>query len=146
MSAIVNEEQLTSPQESQYVAYSVVQLLQAVLPSGGTTSPVQSRHDAQNSPDASPDTQEARNDVANSEECDSVRESAGADLWDLAQSEEPARVAIDNMALDILPRVVTHAVEHHQFRIAELLLGALANIMCHSSLAQVVNLHARHGI
>ena len=67
-----------------------------------------------------------------------AREQAGSELWDATRSEGPATIAVANSGLDIIPQVVLHAISHQQLRLAELLLGALANILCHSRLAKLV--------
>lgn len=67
-----------------------------------------------------------------------AREQAGSELWDATQSEGPATIAVANSGLDIIPQVVLHAISHQQLRLAELLLGALANILCHSRMAELV--------
>lgn len=68
-----------------------------------------------------------------------AREQAGCDLWDITSSEEPARVAVQLAALEILPKVAAEALEQSQSRLTELLIGALANILCHSTLAEQVS-------
>ena len=68
-----------------------------------------------------------------------LREQAGCDLWDMTRAEEPARVAVQYAALEILPKVAMEALSHNQPRMAELLTGALANILCHSTLAEQVS-------
>jgi len=70
-----------------------------------------------------------------------AREQAASDLWDATQSEGPATIAVANSGLDIIPQVVVHAISHQQLRLAELLLGALANILCHTCLAELVIKH-----
>ena len=68
-----------------------------------------------------------------------AREQAGCDLWDMTSSEGPARVAVQHAALEILPRVATEALSQNQSRVVELLIGALANILCHRDLAEQVS-------
>lgn len=68
-----------------------------------------------------------------------AREQAGCDLWDMTSSEGPARVAVQHAALEILPKVATEALSQNQSRVAELLIGALANILCHHTLAEQVS-------
>lgn len=68
-----------------------------------------------------------------------AREQAGCDLWDMTSSEGPARVAVQHAALEMLPKVATEAISHGQSRVAELLIGALANILCHRTLAEQVS-------
>ncbi len=68
-----------------------------------------------------------------------AREEAASSLWDVTQSERPASIAVDHAALDILPRVLLHAIAHDQLRLAELLMGSLANILCHPPLAKLVS-------
>lgn len=70
-----------------------------------------------------------------------LREQAGCDLWDMTRAEGPARVAVRHAALEILPKVAMEALSHNQPRMAELLTGALANILCHSTLAEQVSCH-----
>lgn len=68
-----------------------------------------------------------------------AREQAGCDLWDMTSSEGPARVAVQHAALEILPKVATEAITQGQSRVAELTIGALANILCHRTLAEQVS-------
>lgn len=68
-----------------------------------------------------------------------LREQAGCDLWDMTRAEGPARIAVQHAALEILPKVAMEALSHNQPRMAELLTGALANILCHSTLAEQVS-------
>ena len=72
-----------------------------------------------------------------------LREQAGCDLWDMTRAGETARVAVQHAALEILPKVAMEAVSHNQPRMAELLTGALANILCHSTPAEQVSRNAR---
>ena len=67
-----------------------------------------------------------------------AREKAGCDLWDVTSSEGPARAAVQLAALEILPKVAMEALNQNQSRVAELMIGALANILCHGTLAEQV--------
>ncbi len=118
-------------QAVQGVNFNVITLLQRVLPQPKTTTSAR-------------DSLHVASDSLNSlREDDTVcqldaREQAGSDLWDATQSEGPATIAVANSGLAIIPQVVLHAISHQQLRLAELLLGALANILCHSRLAELV--------
>ena len=114
-------------QAVQGVTPNVITLLQRVLPQSKTTTPAHSPHYASAS----------LNRLQEDGQLD-AREQAGSDLWDSTQSEGPATIAVANSGLEIIPQVVLHAISHQQHRLAELLLGALANILCHSRLAEVV--------
>ncbi|DBA97256.1 TPA: hypothetical protein ACH3X1_015004 [Trebouxia sp. C0004] len=116
----------------QGVTPSVIALLQRVLPRQpeATTTAHASLHLASDSLDRlQKDGQISQLDA---------REQAGSDLWDATQSEGPATIAVANSGLDIITQVVLHAISHQQLRLAELLLGALANILCHERLAELV--------
>lgn len=115
-------------QAVQGVTPNVITLLQGVLPPPKTTTP------AHDSPHIASDS---LNRLQQDGQLD-AREQAGSDLWDSTQSEGPATIAVANSGLEIIPQVVLHAISHQQLRLAELLLGALANILCHSRLAEVV--------
>ncbi|KAL3133077.1 hypothetical protein ABBQ38_006979 [Trebouxia sp. C0009 RCD-2024] len=65
-----------------------------------------------------------------------AREQAGCHLWDMTSSVEAASIAVQHAALNILPKVVMEALGQNQSRLAELLAGALANILCHHTLAE----------
>ena len=67
------------------------------------------------------------------------REQAGCQLWDITISEEPARIAVQHAALVILPQVADEALRQGQTRMAELLIGSMANIMCHCTMADQVS-------
>lgn len=67
-----------------------------------------------------------------------AREQAGCHLWDMTSSVEAASIAVQHAALNILPKVVMEALGQNQSRLAELLAGALANILCHHTLAEQV--------
>ena len=73
------------------------------------------------------------------QESSEAREQAACDLCDVTQSEGPASIAVEHSGLQILPSVLIHAIAHRQTRIAELLMGSLANILCHPPLADLVN-------
>ena len=68
-----------------------------------------------------------------------AREQAGCHLWDMTSSEEAASVAVQHAALEIMPKVMTEALSQNQPRLAELLAGALANVLCHRALAEQVS-------
>ena len=115
----------------QGVNSNVITLLQRVLPQPKTTE------SARDSLHAASDSLNRLQDDGTICQLD-AREQAGSDLWDATQSEGPATTAVANSGLDIIPQVVLHAISHQQLRLAELLLGALANILCHSRLAKLV--------
>ena len=114
------------------VAPIVIVLLQRVLPNRGVPSSNATRADV--SPQAERSS-EPQDDNAFALE---ARETAATYLWDITQSDHPATIAVQNSALKILPEVVLHAISHQQPRLAELLLGSLANILCHPTLAELV--------
>ena len=74
-----------------------------------------------------------------------TREEAGCHLWDMTSSEESARIALQHGALEILPEVVLEALSSAQARIAELLIGSMANIVCHRTLAGLVSSRSGQG-
>ena len=116
----------------QGVTPNVITLLQRVLPrQPKTTAP------ADASPQVSSDSLNRLQEDGQIFQLD-AREQAGSDLWDATQSEGAATIAVANSGLDIIPQVVLHAISQQQLRLAELLLGALANILCHSRLAELV--------
>ncbi|KAL0023032.1 hypothetical protein WJX79_002393 [Trebouxia sp. C0005] len=117
-------------QAVQGVTPNVITLLQRVLPQ---PKPTVSAH---HSPQVASDSLNRLHEDGQRCQLD-AREQAGSVLWDTTQSEGPATIAVANSGLDIIPLVVLHAISHQQFRLAELLLGALANILCHSRLAEL---------
>ncbi|KAA6427558.1 MAG: hypothetical protein FRX49_02221 [Trebouxia sp. A1-2] len=117
-------------QAVQGVTPNVITLLQRVLPQ---PKPTVSAH---HSPQVASDSLNRLHEDGQRWQLD-AREQAGSVLWDTTQSEGPATIAVANSGLDIIPLVVLHAISHQQFRLAELLLGALANILCHSRLAEL---------
>ena len=68
-----------------------------------------------------------------------TREQAGCHLWDMTSSHLAAMIAVKHAAFDILPKVVSQALGQEQTRLAEVLIGSLANILCHPDLAELVS-------
>lgn len=116
----------------------VTQLLLQILPTSATPSNGCCNSDAH--PTSVPVCTEAGDDIKKTELTQlQAREQAGCHLWDMTSSEGPARVAVQHAALEILPKVAVEALSQNQPRMAELLTGALANIICHRTLAEQVS-------
>ena len=117
----------------------VTQLLRRILPSKGAGA---SERSVSSTVTDSTKSEAGRSQAALNDNLRQLkaREEAASELWDLTQSETTASIGVQYSALDILPQVVMHDIVHKQFRIAELLMGALANILCHPSLAEQVKL------
>lgn len=118
------------------ITHLVTQLLLQILPTTATASACCCNPDGQPRAVCSePDTNLEQAVVAQLE----AREQAACHLWDMTSSEEAASIAVQHAALKILPKVVIEALSQNQPRLAELLAGALANIVCHRTLAEQVS-------
>lgn len=108
----------------------VAQLLLQIMPMTAARIPSQTHPEAPCLP--------AQSGTRQNDEGTESREEAGCHLWDMTCSEESARIALEHAALEILPEVVLEALSKAQTRIAELLIGSMANIVCHRTLSDLV--------
>ena len=67
-----------------------------------------------------------------------TREQAAEDLCDFVATRSYAQIAVRCMAFQILAEVAIHDMNSGHHRMAELCVGALANITCHEQLAEQV--------
>jgi hypothetical protein len=67
------------------------------------------------------------------------REEAGTMLWDGAAGRKQAKVLVEKGSfLQLFPVLIDQAMQGEDFRMAEVLLGILGNILTHGSLASKV--------
>lgn len=67
-----------------------------------------------------------------------TREQAAEELCDFVATRSYAQIAVRCMAFQILAEVAIHDLNSGHHRMAELCVGALANITCHEQLAEQV--------
>ena len=129
----------SSDYEFQYISELVPDLLRRILP---TQSTDQHRHIAES---LHAPCQNGVNGaaVSSAETAAAVetREQAAEDLCDFVATQSYAQIAVRCMAFQILAEVALHDLNSGHDRMAELCVGALANITCHEQLAEQVLQH-----